>query len=160
MGKKVQIFIEETGKQLAVFGSKTLTKLFPTIKGKVVDVFIQQPGEMKSLVGKYTVQGDVSPPPEPGPDKAPVIDAGQDLVTVEGATVTIDGSGKDDGKIINVLWEYDPEIAQHVKQDPNDKFNLIFTAPDLLDTETARGFLFRLTVEDDKSNISVDTCLV
>ena len=156
--KKVQVYIEETGKQLAQFGTKTLTKLFKKIPGHTVDVLIQQPGEMKSMVGKYTVQGDVAQPPDPV-DKAPVIDAGQDITVVEGAEVTIDGSGKDDGKIVRVEWKFDPELEHHVTL-TDDPFELKFHAPELLDTEDAHGYLFRLEVEDDKSNISRDTCLI
>jgi hypothetical protein len=106
--------------------------------------------------------GSTPEPEEPPtePDMAPIVNAGDDETVAEGSTVTIDGSAHDNGKIVRFDWQFDPEIKDLVKVDPEDPTNLMFTAPQLLDTEDARGYIFKLEVEDDKSNISRDSCLV
>jgi len=92
--------------------------------------------------------------------KTPVIDAGEDATVGEGVMVEIDGSAKDDGKIVDVEWQYDPEVESHITKDPADPLMLHFHTPNLAAGEKARGYIFRLIVEDDKSNISTDSCLI
>lgn len=157
--KKVQIFVEETEKQLAKFNTRTLTKLFKKdeLRGHTVDILMQEPGHGKAMVGKYVIQGDDTT--DPGADKAPVVDAGDDIVVKEGQMVTLDASAHDDGKIIRSEW-FGPDFVHDLTPDPNDPTLAHFMAPMLPEGMDVRGLIFFFEAEDDKANMTRDSCIV
>lgn len=158
--EKVKIFVEESGSQLAVVKTKTLTKLFKKdeLQGHTVDILIQEPGNQKAFVGKYPIQGDGGEP-QPGPDKKPVVDAGDDITVIEGAMVTLDGSAHDDGRIVRSEW-VGPDFVHDLTPDPNDKTIATFMAPMLPEGMDVRGLIFFFEAEDDKANVVRDSCIV
>lgn len=151
---KLEIITNEKGK------TKTKRIKYSTTNPETVQVYKSVNKETKILLGEVTYGHDISPTPlPPSEDKAPIVDAGEDVVVVENAEVRIDGSAHDDGSLVRVEWFYDDAIKDLVKIDPEDPTNVIFKAPGL-STEDAIGFFFKLEVEDDKSNISRDTWLI
>ncbi len=86
----------------------------------------------------------------------PVADAGPDQVAVEGATVTLDGSGSfdPDGGIAAYRWEQISGPA--VTLSNPDGINPTFTAPAV----DVSGVAFRLTVEDRGGLTDTDETLV
>jgi hypothetical protein len=160
-GKVEVIVTDEAGKDIT-FGSKTLTAEFKGKKDKKYTVAIQEPKSTRTDVGQYTVQEGQGLPPPPT-DKPLVVNAGDDVIVVEGQPVILKGSAADpDNQVVRADWTQ-LDVAHAVARvdlvvDPTDNTDVSFTAPMI---ETDKEILtFQLEAENDKQEIKLDTVIV
>ncbi|MBN2539518.1 MAG: hypothetical protein JXB09_05665, partial [Deltaproteobacteria bacterium] len=94
-----------------------------------------------------TVRDIVEPPPTPPVNEPPVADAGSDHNVIEGATVTLDGSGSfdPDGTITSYQWTQ--TVGTMVTLSDSTAVSPTFVTPPVAD-ETVMSF--ELTVEDNE----------
>ena len=89
---RLEIITNEKGQ------AKTKKIKYSTTDLETVQIYKSVNKEPKVLLGEVTYGPDTSPPPEPE-DQNPVVDAGDDIVVIQGQKVTLDGSAHDDGSI-------------------------------------------------------------
>lgn len=155
MAQKVQVIAkDDTGRDIP-FGTKTLTAEFKDKVGKKYQISIQEPGQGVVLVGEYTTHG-VPPPP---PDQPMKVSAGDDVNTVEGQLVILDGSASDDNhSIIRATWTQVQGPLVQLTVDPADNTNVSFTAP-AVDIASVQ-LVFQLEAENDAGDIKQDQVIV
>lgn len=70
--KTIITVIDKTGKTLDDFDSKSLTKKLDKMVGQNISLTIQQPKQSKTVVGTYTILGNI-PNPHPNPQPTPSV---------------------------------------------------------------------------------------
>ena len=124
---------------------------------ETVEIYATINSEPERLIMEINVPVEDTEP-EPPTDKPPVVEAGDDVEVIQGTTVQLDGTAKDDGEITSISWEAPDGIE--LTDISEDETNAKFVAPMLLANESFRILQFMLHVEDDKGNHSMDSCLV
>ena len=159
MAKKVQVKATQIlNHNQVIANSKQLLKEFSKKEnfGKTYEIVFCEPDKSNKniFIGNYTVQELGIVPPTPVPNKNPIVEAGDDVTVIQGATVTLDGKASDDGTITSAEWlEPDGILPTEVnEQELSEKVVMPMLDPD----ETFRILVFTLVVEDDKGARSED----
>lgn len=161
---KVQFFIEDQdGKVLGDFYSKTATSIFSKLeKGTMIKLACDEGKDFgKQFIGTMEVKGlpdqGGSPPPQPDPNKPPVVNAGQDISVKQGTPVTLDGSAVDtDGQLERVEWHQIGLPSVQLIADSADATNVTFTAPDVPQGQSTLVLEFFIEAFDDKGASATD----
>ncbi len=157
---KVQVIAKDKNGKDVSFGTKTLTAEFKGKKGDTYKIAIQEPKSPRVEIGLYTVlEGEGVPVPIPPVDNKPlVVNAGADIVVIEGQPVKLDGSASDpDNEIVRCDWTQLDAIDYPVDliPDPEDFTNVSFTAPSIESDKEV--LIFQMEVENDIGQIIMDT---